>query len=366
MKTAGSFREKALMSESKMQQSLRTGHHATVYEVRRDPELKNKDVIRDKTKPVFPFIGGSQYKGEWAGDKKCGFGVQINPDNTKYEGEWNNNMYNGRGTLWVKKGKNFVRVYVGNWIDGSMEGEGIRYYENGEVYKGEWEQGQRNGKGKHEYLNGDEYTGDWRFDMRNGFGTMNYTNGNVFEGTWVDNKKEGPGLFYYASTRKIYEGEWHDDQPRCGEFRSPSQSEEIRFVRPLPKGLFFNDFQMPGLALADPQSVLSSAVVAVRSEAASNRDSEAWQLELDDETKERLKESFESFAKMHHISVHDLPKVLSEARFIIDPRDIEDIVSQLQEKETHDLSVEDVLDIASFLLRNVALSPIGTAESQRK
>lgn len=195
--------DKLSITDRKMQQSLRTGHHATVYEVRRDPELKNKDVIRDKTKPVFPFISGSQYKGEWLGDVKSGFGVQVNPDNTKYEGEWSNNQYNGRGTLWMKKAKTYVRVYVGHWVNGNMEGDGIRYYDKYETYKGGWEKGQRCGKGKYEYSNGDQYVGEWHNDMRNGLGTLNCTNGNIFEGMWVDNLKEGPGLYYYASTRKV-------------------------------------------------------------------------------------------------------------------------------------------------------------------
>lgn len=194
---------KLTLTEKKMHQSLRTGHHATVYEVRRDPELKNKDVIRDKTKRVFPFISGSQYKGEWQGDQKNGFGVQVNPDNTKYEGEWANGSYNGRGTLWVKKGKNYIRAYVGHWVNGVMEGEGVQYYDQNEIYKGGWERNQRSGKGKYEHANGDIYNGEWKNDMRNGFGTMNYTNGNVFEGHWVNGLKQGPGLYYYASTKKV-------------------------------------------------------------------------------------------------------------------------------------------------------------------
>eukprot|EP01031_Cornospumella_fuschlensis_P033376 gene33376-40380_t len=256
----------AKSSEQKMQQSLRTGHHATVYEVRRDPELKNKDVIRDKTKPVFPFIGGSQYKGEWVGDMKSGFGIQVNPDNTKYEGEWANNMYNGRGTLWFKKGKSYNRVYVGDWVDGKMEGEGIRYYDNNEIYKGAWIQGKKCGKGRYEYSNGDQYIGEWRDDCRHGLGTMNYTNGNVFEGYWVLDKKEGPGQYFYAATRKVYQGEWMDDQAQCGEYRAPLPNEEFRFVRPLPKGMFYNDFALPDLSLANPQDVLDRSTAEVRAE----------------------------------------------------------------------------------------------------
>ncbi len=194
---------KPSLSESKMMQSLRTGHHATVYEVRRDPDLKNKDVIRDRNKPVFPFIGGSQYKGQWNADQKEGFGIQVNPDNTKYEGEWGRNKYNGRGTLWMKKGKEYIRQYVGDWQDGKMEGQGIFYYEKGEIYRGEWLNGERCGNGRYEWSNGDIYNGEWKFNKHHGLGTMSYSNGNLYEGLFVDGKKEGPGLFYYASTKKV-------------------------------------------------------------------------------------------------------------------------------------------------------------------
>lgn len=194
---------RASQSDPRMQQSLRAGHHATVYEIRRDPELKNKDVIRDRTKPVFPFISGSQYKGQWNNDQKEGFGVQVNPDNTKYEGEWANGMYNGRGTLWEKKGKQYIRQYVGDWVDGKMEGQGIFYFPKGEIYRGEWAGGRQNGNGRHEYASGDVYVGEWLDGSQHGLGTINYVNGNLYEGLWAYGKKEGPGLFFYASTKKV-------------------------------------------------------------------------------------------------------------------------------------------------------------------
>lgn len=193
-----------LNSTNKMAQSMRSGHHATVYEVRRDPELKNKNVIRDKNKVVFPFVGGAQYKGQWSGDQKEGFGIQVNPDDTKYEGEWFAGQYHGRGTLWIKKNKKiYARQYVGDWVNGLMDGEGIFYYNNGEIYRGEWLQSRKHGSGRYDYENGDSYFGEWNSDLQDGFGTMNYANGNIFEGLWVHGKKEGPGLYYYASTRKV-------------------------------------------------------------------------------------------------------------------------------------------------------------------
>lgn len=186
-----------------MLQSLRSGYRATIYEVRKDPELKNRDVIRDKSKKVFPFVSGSHYKGGWNLDKKDGFGIQINPDDTKYEGEWRNNKYDGRGTLWVKKNNAYARQYVGGWRDGNMEGQGVYYFDNGEIYRGGWLRNKKSGEGRLDYVNGDNYIGEWANDVQEGFGAMNYANGNIFEGLWSNGKKEGPGLFFYASTKKV-------------------------------------------------------------------------------------------------------------------------------------------------------------------
>jgi hypothetical protein len=191
------------LSTVKMMQSLRSGHHATVYEVRRDPSLKNKDVLREPGKKVFPFVGGSNYKGSWNHDQKEGFGVQVNPNNTKYEGEWQNSKYHGRGTLWVRKGKAYNRQYVGDWSNGDMEGQGVYYYEDGSIYKGGWLKNGKSGEGRLDYPHGDHYTGEWANNLQEGFGAMSYANGNIYEGLWVQGKKEGPGLFYYASTKKV-------------------------------------------------------------------------------------------------------------------------------------------------------------------
>jgi hypothetical protein len=187
----------------KTTEAYRTGLHATVYEVRRDPKLLNKDIIRDKRQKVFPFVNGSTYQGEWIADKKEGFGAQLYPDGTKYEGEWRDSRYHGAGTLWVKKGNKKVKQYVGNWVRGRMQGFGTFYSDNGEVYRGEWISGKRSGNGRLEYPNGDYYIGDWTDNLQKGFGTLYLQNGNIFEGLWMDGQKNGPGRFLYAATKKV-------------------------------------------------------------------------------------------------------------------------------------------------------------------
>jgi len=89
--------------------SFRTGERATYYDLRRDPQLNNKDVIREPGKRIFPFVSGSSYKGEWNNDVKEGLGKMLYADGSKYEGEWMANKRHGRGTLFIKKGKKIIQ-----------------------------------------------------------------------------------------------------------------------------------------------------------------------------------------------------------------------------------------------------------------
>lgn len=246
-------------------QSYRHGSHATVFDVRRDPELKNKDVIRDKKKPVFPFISGAVYRGEWHNDEKCGFGTQTNTGGSKYDGEFHANLYHGSGTLFVRRGNKRVKQYVGNWTYGKMNGFGTYFYENGDIYKGNWQDNKRLGQGKLEYLNGDYYEGEWANDLQRGFGTLYLANGNVFEGLFRDGLKDGPGRFFYAATKKVYEGEWVEDEPRCGEYREPKPDEllyEMANFRDPP--ISRETFPLPKIGLLDPQGTLDFAKTETR------------------------------------------------------------------------------------------------------
>lgn len=341
------------LSETRMMQALRTGNHATVYEVRRDPNLKNKDIIRDRNKPVFPFVGGSQYKGEWQNDQKEGFGIQVNPDKTKYEGEWQGNYYHGRGTLWIKKGKTYVRIYVGNWAEGRKEGQGINYYPDNSVYRGNWQKNEKSGNGTYEYGNGDQYIGEWSQDLQNGFGTMNYANGNIYEGLWYNGKKEGPGLFFYASTKKVYQGEWLDDQPKCGEFRSPTSAEELRFVRPLPRGIYFNDFKLPNLGLANAQGVLDLSISSTRMQSLNKSSSSEGNTNIapvSDDILEKAGELFKSLSKgSDTLAVEQLGPILDAMGLQLDSSSLNQLMSQLADKNALYLSFADIIELVAYI-----------------
>ncbi|CAM9683938.1 unnamed protein product, partial [Phaeothamnion confervicola] len=171
----------------------------------------------------------------------------------------------GKGTLWVRQpGRNggvLRKQYAGDWAFDKREGVGVQVYEDGGRYEGKWAAGARSGQGKMLYANGDAYEGAWAGGKRNGIGVLRRPNGDSFEGHWLGDRKEGPGRYLFMSTRKVYEGEWAEDAPRCGTYRDMDDA----VVDPdVPD----ESFPLPPLALQRPQTVLSDSIAAARAERA--------------------------------------------------------------------------------------------------
>lgn len=321
------------------------GPRATVYTVKRDPSLARDDYIKDKTKPAFGFVGGSSYKGNWRGNNKEGFGIEVCSDNTKYEGEWLDNKRHGRGTLWVKKGKKYVKQYAGEWAFGKKSGFGIYSYEDGSIYKGQWEKNVRCGQGQHEFSNGDVYKGEWWNDTRHGPGSLYLVNGNIYEGHWVHDMKEGPGRYFYAATGKVYEGEWVEDCPRCGEFRDPTEDEVSRFGDPqIPKATF----DLPEIALENVRSVVDCAVAATRTARADYRG--MGSSDLADDALQRAEDVFSSLDTAHKgvVAFSSLGEVFKALGAHFSTEAFDDIMSQLDICGTTEISFPETVDIATF------------------
>lgn len=80
------------------------------------------------------FENGAVYKGYLLNEMRHGPGVQVWPDNAKYEGEWRENKANGRGKFWHADGD----IYEGEWEDDKANGFGIYIHVNGAQYEGYW------------------------------------------------------------------------------------------------------------------------------------------------------------------------------------------------------------------------------------
>lgn len=208
---------------------------------------------------------------------------------------------------------------------------------------------------------------------------MNYANGNIFEGLWVKGNKEGPGLFYYASTRKVnrlnisaiyvynkhiqvYQGEWFEDQPRCGEFRVPNNEEALRLVRPLAKGVYHNDFDIPQIGLANPRSIVDMAVSDVRmnsvnkaftrlSSPATEGDGGGANINPRnlDKAKIKFQELLGGDTESDTVSIYQSKPVFSELGLNLSGADIGAIISQLELQESLDISFAELVEIAVYI-----------------
>ena len=169
------------------------------------------DKVYEFSKKNFYNEYGDKYVGDMDNLKlKEGKGLLYYNDDDKfrerYEGEFKNNVIEGKGFMFYKNGNtfegsfknnkmegkgifNFIQgnKYIGEYKGGLRDGKGIVYYSNGKMYDGEWKNGYIEGKGIL-FLCGGGYIGEWKNEKYNGKGTFYYSNGNIIEGIWKDGK----------------------------------------------------------------------------------------------------------------------------------------------------------------------------------
>jgi hypothetical protein len=115
--------------------------------------LKNEEGRR-QGKGMFFFASGLiAYEGNWSNDKKSGIGREYSAEVgslrasfdfksfktlannwVSYDGEFQNGLRHGPGTLVLTNGERFV----GSWENGLVNGDGEVYRANGTVWKAAW------------------------------------------------------------------------------------------------------------------------------------------------------------------------------------------------------------------------------------
>jgi len=160
------------------------------------------DFIYPAIKIIKKDLGDKKFVGKYVDGK------YIYENHRYYEGEFKNNMPNGKGKLYDKNGK---IIYEGDFIKGKFEGNGKLIFEksyyllfkndslNGKYYLGQFKNGSLNGKGKI-YDKNDKliYEGDFNNDNPEGNGQLffdngyfigQFENGNIFHGKITNSEK---------------------------------------------------------------------------------------------------------------------------------------------------------------------------------
>lgn len=156
----------------------------------------------------YTYTDGSKYTGGFKNSKRSGIGTLVNKSSIKYEGEWADDKYNGKGVLTIGSGE-FAERYEGDFVNGVRNGKGTSSF-LGTTYTGDWNY-FKEGYGTMISSNGDKYTGGFVADFKSGYGTLTKANGETYVGNWAKEMKSGAGTYTYANGEK-YTGNWANDK----------------------------------------------------------------------------------------------------------------------------------------------------------
>ena len=124
----------------------------------------NKINIIDKNQTVekknMKYNNGDEYFGECIDNLRNGNGIMYYNSNSpklKYDGEWKNDLMDGKGTLYFRNGNK----YEGEFRNNTIEGKGKFIYTE-DVYEGDYKDCEKEGKGAYFFNDGDVYEGDWK------------------------------------------------------------------------------------------------------------------------------------------------------------------------------------------------------------
>jgi hypothetical protein len=150
---------------------------------------------------------GDVLEGEWLNGSLHGQGAYTAANGDKYVGEYKDGKQHGQGTATFASGDK----YVGEYKNDKKNGQGTYTWADGDKYVGEWKDGKMHGQGTNTWADGDKYVGEFKDDKKNGQGTYTAANGDKYVGEFKDDKKNGQGTATFASGDK-YVGEFKDDK----------------------------------------------------------------------------------------------------------------------------------------------------------
>ena len=126
-------------------------------------EVVEEDPLPDNGNDTFNCADG-KYEGEWKKFdgvvKRHGLG-KFTTEQFTYEGEFSEDLFNGKGVLKYQDGS----YYDGEFSKGKICGKGEMLFPNGSRYDGQWYDGRMHGIGTFYTINNQQWSGYWCHGM---------------------------------------------------------------------------------------------------------------------------------------------------------------------------------------------------------
>lgn len=131
-------------------------------------------------KGIFRYANGGAYDGDWFENRMHGYGILYYEDQSiAYEGRWFNDHFHGKGVLYNEKKsieyerpdfdwsdfsqlENFWLRFEGNFNMDNKEGKGTLFLPNGDIFYGKFVKDNVEGEGKYVIKDGAIITGLWK------------------------------------------------------------------------------------------------------------------------------------------------------------------------------------------------------------
>lgn len=156
----------------------------------KEDDRTRRDAEKNDMVQIYKFKNGDMCIGAFTNNELTGIGSYIFSPND----ESNDGIINTE--------------YIGDFVDGKRDGNGIFTFSNGNEYIGSFSNNKSNGIGKMRYNNGDEYIGNWVDGKKNGIGIYTWSDGSIYTGKFSNGKMDGDGSFFNSRAELIYKGEW--------------------------------------------------------------------------------------------------------------------------------------------------------------
>jgi hypothetical protein len=147
---------------------------------------------------------------------------------------------------------------------------------------------------------------------------------------------------------KVYLGEWAQDQPQCGEYRDPTEDEQLMFRDP---SIWRTSYDLPVLGLEKPRAVLDQSVACTRSDRAVARglSGQGASAVAMDSAAEQFFNIAKELGSDSLVPLRNLEGVLTTLGKDVQSSTLEGLASDLGLDLDQPLSFPEVIDLAGFI-----------------